>query len=64
MRGFEVRLVSLGAYVVRVLAGVTLILLVCSGTWAQKNKKNQPAADQPMPSMPMTPNEEVEHNIG
>jgi ketosteroid isomerase-like protein len=49
---------------IRALASVAVILLVCSGAWAQKNKKNQSASDQPMPSMPMSPNDEIEHDIG
>jgi ketosteroid isomerase-like protein len=64
MRGFEVSLARLRAGVVRALVGAAVILLVCSGAWAQKSKKNQPATDQPMPSMPMTPNDEIEHDIG
>jgi ketosteroid isomerase-like protein len=66
MRVFEVRLARLRTGAIRALAGVAVILLVCSGTWAQKNKKNQNAntSDQPMPSMPMSPNEEVERDIG
>jgi ketosteroid isomerase-like protein len=64
MRRFEVRWARLRSYLVRALAAVAVILLVCSGVWAQKNKKNQPASDQPMPSVPMSPNEEIEHNIG
>jgi ketosteroid isomerase-like protein len=64
MRGFEVSLARLRAGVVRALVGAAVILLVCSGAGAQKSKKNQPATDQPMPSMPMTPNDEIEHDIG
>jgi ketosteroid isomerase-like protein len=64
MRQPEVRLVGLGAGVIRGLAGVAVILLLASGLWAQKNKKNQPASDQPMPSMPMSPNDQIEHDIG
>ena len=48
----------------RALAGVGVILLLSSGVWAQKNKKNQNAPTEPMPSMPMSPNEEIEHDIG
>jgi ketosteroid isomerase-like protein len=64
MRQLEVSLVGLRAGVIRALAGVVVILLLCSGVWAQKSKKNQPAPDQPLPSMPMTPNDQIEHNIG
>ena len=64
MRQLEVSLVGFRAGVVRVLAAVLVMLLLCSGVWAQKNKKNQPAPDQPSPSMPMTPNDQIEHNIG
>jgi ketosteroid isomerase-like protein len=64
MRGFELRLARLRAYVVRALVSVAVILLVCSGVWAQKNKKNQPATDQPMPSMPMSANDQIERAIG
>jgi ketosteroid isomerase-like protein len=64
MRQHEVRLVGLRAGVIRALAGVVVILLLSSGVRAQKNKKNQPAPDQPLPSMPMTPNDQIEHNIG
>lgn len=64
MRQLEVRLVGLRAGVIRAVAGVAVILLLSSGMWAQKNKKNQPATDQPLPSMPMTPNDQIEHNIG
>jgi ketosteroid isomerase-like protein len=59
-----VSLVGLRAGVIRALAGVVVILLLCSGVWAQKNKKNQPAPDQSLPSMPMSPNDQIEHNIG
>src|SRR6202041_1734785 len=55
MRQLEVSFVGVGAGV---------ILLLCSGVWAQKNKKNQPAPDQSLPSMPMSPNDQIEHNIG
>jgi ketosteroid isomerase-like protein len=67
MRRFEVSLVSLarlGTGAIRALAGVAVILLLSSGVPAQKNKKNQPAPDQPMPSMPMSPTDEIEHDIG
>jgi ketosteroid isomerase-like protein len=64
MRQLEVSLVGLRAGVIRALAGVVVILLLCLGVWAQKSKKNQPAPDQPLPSMPMTPNDQIEHNIG
>jgi ketosteroid isomerase-like protein len=59
MRGFEVRFAGL-----RALACVAVVVLFSSGMWAQKNKKNQPAADQPMPTMPMSPTDEIEHDIG
>jgi ketosteroid isomerase-like protein len=64
MRQLEVSFVGLRAGVIRALAGVVVILLLCSGVWAQKNKKNQPAPDQSLPSMPMSPNDQIEHNIG
>jgi ketosteroid isomerase-like protein len=64
MRGLDVRLLGLRAAVMRALAGAAVILLVASGVWAQKNKKNQPAADQPLPSMPMSATDEIEHDIG
>jgi ketosteroid isomerase-like protein len=66
MRVSEVKLTELRAGVIRALAVAVVILLVCSGTWAQKNKKDKNAStsDQPMSSMPMSPNEEIEHNIG
>jgi ketosteroid isomerase-like protein len=41
-----------------------VVLLLCSGVWAQKNKKNQPAADQPMPSIPLSANDQIERAIG
>jgi ketosteroid isomerase-like protein len=64
MKQFEVSLVGLRAGVIRALASMAVILLLSSGVWAQKNKKNQPAPDQPLPSTPMTPNDQIEHNIG
>src|SRR5277367_3327331 len=64
MRQLEVSLVGFRAGVVRVLAVATVLLLLCSGASAQKNKKNQPASDQPLPSIAMTPNDQIEHNIG
>jgi ketosteroid isomerase-like protein len=64
MRGFDARLTGLRMRAIRALAGVVVILLLSPGVWAQKNKKNQPAPDQPLPSMPMTPNDQIEHNIG
>jgi ketosteroid isomerase-like protein len=64
MRGFDAKLTGLRMRAIRALAGVVVILLLSSGVWAQKNKKNQPAPDQPLPSMPMTPNDQIEHNIG
>src|SRR5271156_5994676 len=66
MRVSEVKLTGLRAGAIRALAVVAVILLVCSGAWAQKNKKDKNAStsDQPTPSMPMSPNEEIEHNIG
>jgi len=64
MRQLEVRFVGLRAGVIRAVAGMAVILLFSSGVWAQKNKKNQPAPDQPLPSMPMTPNDQIDHNIG
>jgi ketosteroid isomerase-like protein len=60
----ELRLVGLRTGLIRALAGVAVVLLLCSGVWAQKNKKNQPAPDQPLPSMPMSPNDQIEHDIG
>ena len=64
MKQFEVSLVGLRAGVIRALASMAVILLLSSGVWAQKNKKNQPAPDQSLPSMPMSPNDQIEHNIG
>ncbi len=64
MRQREARLVGLGAGVIRALASVAVILSLASGAWAQKNKKNQPASNQPMPSMPMSPNDQIDHDIG
>ena len=66
MRVSEVKLTGLRAGAIRALAVVAVILLVGSGAWAQKNKKDKNAStsDQPTPSMPMSPNEEIEHNIG
>ena len=64
MRQLEVRFVGLRVGVIRAVAGMAVILLFSSGVWAQKNKKNQPAPDQPLPSMPMTPNDQIDHNIG
>jgi ketosteroid isomerase-like protein len=64
MRGLEVRWTQVRVGTIRALAGVAVILLVCSGAWAQKNKKNQSVSDQPMPSMPMSPSEEIERDIG
>jgi ketosteroid isomerase-like protein len=64
MREFEARLAGLRVEAIRALAVAAVLLLFSSGVWAQKNKKNQPASDQPMPSMPMSPNEEVERDIG
>ena len=54
MKGLDVRFARLRTGAIRALACVAVILLVCSGAWAQKNKKNQSASDQPMPSMPMS----------
>jgi ketosteroid isomerase-like protein len=64
MRGLEVRLAGLRTGVIRALAGAAVVLLFCSGVWAQKNKKNQPASDQPMPSMPTSANDQIERAIG
>ncbi len=64
MRQLEVSLLRLRAGVIRAVAGLAVILLFASGAWAQKNKKNQPAPNEPMPSMPMSPNDQIEHDIG
>jgi ketosteroid isomerase-like protein len=64
MREFEARLAGLRVEAIRALAVAAVLLLFSSGVWAQKNKKNQPTSDQPMPSMPMSPHEEVERDIG
>src|SRR5580698_6022402 len=64
MRQLVVSFVGLRAGVIRALAGVVVILLLCSGVWAQKSKKNQPAPDQPLPSMPMSDNDKIERAIG
>jgi ketosteroid isomerase-like protein len=64
MRGREVRLTGLPMGAMRALAGAAVVLLLCSGVWAQKSKKNQPASDQPMPSMPMSDNDQIERAIG
>jgi ketosteroid isomerase-like protein len=64
MRRFDLRLTGLRMGAMRALAGAAVMLLLSSGVWAQKNKKNQPAADQPMPSLPMSPNDQIEHDIG
>lgn len=42
------------------------ILLLSSGVWAQKNKKdkNPPPADQTVPAMPLPPADEIDHDIG
>jgi ketosteroid isomerase-like protein len=64
MRQLEVKLAGLRARAIRALAGVAVLLLLSSGAWAQKNKKNQPAPDQSLPSMPLTPNDQIDHIIG
>jgi ketosteroid isomerase-like protein len=64
MTQFEVRLAGLRAGAIRALAGLAVILLLSAGLWAQKNKKNQTTPEQPMPSMPMSPSDEIEHDIG
>jgi ketosteroid isomerase-like protein len=64
MKQLEVRLMGLRIGAIRALASMAVILLLSSGVRAQKNKKNQPAPDQPLPSMPMSPNDQIEHNIG
>src|SRR5271156_4416688 len=66
MRVTEVNLKGLRAGAIRALAVAAAILLGCSGAWAQKNKGAKPAgtSDQSVPSMPMSPNEEIEPNIG
>ncbi len=64
MGKLEVRLAGLRMGAVRALAGAAVVLLLCSGVWAQKSKKNQPASDQPMPSMPMSDNDQIERAIG
>ena len=64
MRGFGATWTGLRRCAIRAQVGAAVILLLCSGVRAQKNKKNQPAPDQPLPSMPMTPNDQIEHNIG
>jgi ketosteroid isomerase-like protein len=64
MKQLEVRLMGSRTGAIRALASMSVIVLLSSGVWAQKNKKNQPAPDQPLPSMPMSPNDQIEHNIG
>jgi ketosteroid isomerase-like protein len=66
MRGLELKWTRMRTGAIRALAVVAVMALVCSGAWAQKNKKNQNAntSDQPMPSMPMSPTDEIEHDIG
>jgi len=63
MRGREVRLTGLRMRAMRALAGAA-VLLLCSGVSAQKSKKNQPASDQPMPSLAMSDNDQIERAIG
>ncbi len=64
MGKLEVRLEGFRVSATRALAGAAVVLLLCSGAWAQKSKKNQPASDQPMPSMPMSDNDKIERAIG
>jgi ketosteroid isomerase-like protein len=64
MRRLEVKWTGSGAGAIRALASVAVILLLCSAVGAQKTKKNQSASDQPMPSMPMSSNDQIEHAIG
>jgi ketosteroid isomerase-like protein len=64
MRRLEVKWTGLGAGAIRALASVAVILLLCSAVGAQKTKKNPGASDQPMPSMPMSSNDQIEHAIG
>jgi ketosteroid isomerase-like protein len=64
MRRLEVNWTGLGAGAIRALASVAVILLLCSAVGAQKTKKNPGASDQPMPSMPMSSNDQIEHAIG
>ncbi len=66
MTGLELRWTRLRVGPIRALAVVAVTLLLSSGAWAQKNKKNQNAttSDQPMPSVPMSATDEIEHNIG
>lgn len=42
------------------------ILLLSSGVWAQKNKKDKTPAnsDQSVPAMPLPPADEIDHDIG
>jgi ketosteroid isomerase-like protein len=61
---FEVRLAGLRLGAMRALAGAAVLLLLCSGVWAQKNKKNQSSSDQPAPSMPLSDNDQIERAIG
>jgi ketosteroid isomerase-like protein len=41
------------------------VLMLASGAWAQKNKKDKPPLEgQPMPSLPVSPSDQIDHNIG
>lgn len=49
----------------RCLTMVAAVLMLASGAWAQKNKKDKPPLEgQPMPSLPVPASDQIDHNIG
>lgn len=55
---------SFGRVVWRSIALLTALLVICSGTWGQKKKKDQPVDTTPMPKMPLSVPEQIDTNIG
>jgi len=53
------------AWVCRRTAALILVILVSSaGAWAQKKPKNKAADQSPMPKVPMSVSDEIDHDIG
>lgn len=55
---------SFGRALWRSIALLAALLVICSGAWGQKKKKDQPADTTPMPKMPMSVPDQLDLNIG
>jgi ketosteroid isomerase-like protein len=49
---------------IRALAVILVISIASSGTWAQKTKNKKPDNTSPMPTLPLSVSDQIDHDIG